>query len=393
MFSEKVVNNLSRSSWIRAMFEEGARLVEKYGADKVYDYSLGNPYAEPPAEVVESLKKHVLSDEKGLHRYMNNAGFTEVREKVAKSLEKESGVELSSENIIMTVGAAGGLNVVLKALLNHGEEVIVFAPYFVEYNFYTDNHGGKIVVVPSDTSTFEPDLNALEESITPNTKAMIINTPNNPTGVVYSEEKLKHIAEVISRKEKEYGTTIFVISDQPYSEIIYDNVKLPSILSTFNNSIIVNSFSKSLGLAGERIGYIAASSRINDINIFMNALSFCNRTLGFVNAPALFQKVVGDAIDAKVDIEEYKIRRDFLYENLTRLGFECVKPQGAFYLFPKALIDDDVEFAKRAIKYNLLLVPGSGFGCPGYFRMSYCVDFDMIKNSISAFENLVKEFK
>lgn len=393
MFSEKVVNNLSRSSWIRAMFEEGARLAEKYGADKVYDYSLGNPYAEPPAEVVSSLKNHILSDEKGLHRYMNNAGFTEVREKVAKSLEKESGVELSSENIVMTVGAAGGLNVVLKALLNPGEEVIVFAPYFVEYNFYTDNHGGKTVVVPPNTSTFEPDLNALEESITSKTKAMIINTPNNPTGVVYSEEKLKDIAEIIARKEKEYNTTIFVISDQPYSEILYDDIKLPSTLAIFNNSIIVNSFSKSLGLAGERIGYIAASSRIKDIEMLMNALAFCNRTLGFVNAPALFQKVVGDAIDARVEIEEYKMRRDFLYENLTKLGFECVKPQGAFYLFPKALIDDDVEFAKRAIKHNLLLVPGSGFGCPGYFRLSYCVDFDMIKNSISAFEKLAKEFK
>ncbi len=393
MFSEKVVNNLSRSSWIRAMFEEGARLAEKYGADKVYDYSLGNPYAEPPAEVVSSLKNHILSDEKGLHRYMNNAGFTEVREKVAKSLEKESGVKLSSENIVMTVGAAGGLNVVLKALLNPGEEVIVFAPYFVEYNFYTDNHGGKTVVVPPNTSTFEPDLNALEESITSKTKAMIINTPNNPTGVVYSEEKLKDIAEIIARKEKEYNTTIFVISDQPYSEILYDDIKLPSTLAIFNNSIIVNSFSKSLGLAGERIGYIAASSRIKDIEMLMNALAFCNRTLGFVNAPALFQKVVGDAIDARVEIEEYKMRRDFLYENLTKLGFECVKPQGAFYLFPKALIDDDVEFAKRAIKHNLLLVPGSGFGCPGYFRLSYCVDFDMIKNSISAFEKLAKEFK
>lgn len=393
MFSEKVVNNLSRSSWIRAMFEEGARLAEKYGADKVYDYSLGNPYAEPPAEVVSSLKNHILSDEKGLHRYMNNAGFTEVREKVAKSLEKESGVELSSENIVMTVGAAGGLNVVLKALLNPGEEVIVFAPYFVEYNFYTDNHGGKTVVVPPNTSTFEPDLNALEKSITSKTKAMIINTPNNPTGVVYSEEKLKDIAEIIARKEREYNTTIFVISDQPYSEILYDGIKLPSTLAIFNNSIIVNSFSKSLGLAGERIGYIAASSRIKDIEMLMNALAFCNRTLGFVNAPALFQKVVGDAIDARVEIEEYKMRRDFLYGNLTKLGFECVKPQGAFYLFPKALIDDDVEFAKRAIKHNLLLVPGSGFGCPGYFRLSYCVDFDMIKNSISAFEKLAKEFK
>ena len=392
MFSEKIVNNLSRSSWIRAMFEEGAKLAEKYGADKVYDFSLGNPYAEPPTEVMESLKKYILNNEKGIHRYMNNAGYPEVREKIAKSLQKESGVELSADNIVMTVGAAGGLNVVLKAIINPEEEVIVFAPYFVEYNFYADNHGGKTVVVPPDVSTFEPDLNAFEKSITTKTKALIINNPNNPTGVIYSEEKLKNIAEIIVKKEKEYGTTIFVLSDQPYSEIIYDGAKVPSMLSIFSNAIVVNSFSKSLGLAGERIGYIAASSRIKDIALLMNALTFCNRTLGFVNAPGLFQKVVCDSLEARVDTEAYKKRRDFLYENLTRLGFECVKPQGAFYLFPKALIDDDVEFIKRALKYNLLLVPGSGFGCPGYFRISYCVKFDMIENSISAFEKLAKEF-
>lgn len=392
MFSEKVVNNLSRSSWIRAMFEEGAKLAEKYGADKVYDFSLGNPYTEPPTEVMESLKKYIVNNEKGIHRYMNNAGYPEVREKIAKSLQKESGVELSADNIVMTVGAAGGLNVVLKAIINPEEEVIVFAPYFVEYNFYADNHGGKTVVVQPDVSTFEPDLNAFEKSITTKTKALIINNPNNPTGVIYSEEKLKNIAEIIAKKEKEYGTTIFVLSDQPYSEIIYDGAKVPSMLSIFSNAIVVNSFSKSLGLAGERIGYIAASSRIKDIALLMNALTFCNRTLGFVNAPGLFQKVVCDSLEARVGTEAYKKRRDFLYENLTRLGFECVKPQGAFYLFPKALIDDDVEFIKRALKYNLLLVPGSGFGCPGYFRISYCVKFDMIENSISAFENLAKEF-
>jgi Aspartate/tyrosine/aromatic aminotransferase len=392
MFSEKIVNNLSRSSWIRAMFEEGAKLAEKYGADNVYDFSLGNPYAEPPKEVTESLKKYILNDEKGIHRYMNNAGYPEVRGKIAESLQRESGVQLSVDNIVMTVGAAGGLNVVLKAILNDDEEVIVFAPYFVEYNFYADNHGGKTVVVPPDVTTFEPDLIAFEESITPKTKALIINNPNNPTGVIYSEEKLKSIAEIIVKKEKEYGTTIFVLSDQPYSEIIYDGAKVPSMLAIFNNAIIVNSFSKSLGLAGERIGYIAASSRIKDIDVLMNALTFCNRTLGFVNAPGLFQKVVSDSLGAKVETEEYKKRRDFLYENLTRLGFECVKPQGAFYLFPKAFIEDDVEFVKRAIKYNLLLVPGSGFGCPGYFRISYCVKFDMIEKSISAFEKLAKEF-
>ncbi|MBM7869558.1 aspartate aminotransferase [Clostridium pascui] len=392
MFSKKIINNLDKASWIRAMFEEGEKLSKKYGADKVYDFSLGNPYAEPPVEVMESLKKYILNSEKGIHRYMNNAGYPKVREKIAKFLQKQSNIELSANNVVMTVGAAGGLNVVLKAILNNEEEVIVFAPYFVEYNFYVDNHGGRTVVVSPDKSNFEPNLSDFQNSITKNTKALIINNPNNPTGVVYSEEKLKYIAEIIEKKEKEYGTTIFVISDQPYGEIVYDGTKVPSMFSIFNNAIIVNSFSKSLGLAGERIGYIAASSKIKDINLLMSALSFCNRTLGFVNAPGLFQKVVCDSLGAKIDIEEYKKRRDFLYENLTRIGFECVKPQGAFYLFPKALIDDDVEFVKRALKYNLLLVPGSGFGCPGYFRISYCVQFDMIENSISAFEKLAEEF-
>jgi aspartate aminotransferase len=282
---------------------------------------------------------------------------------------------------------------VLKSILNPSEEVIVFAPYFVEYNFYVENHGGRTVVVKPDTSTFEPNLEAFEKSITPNTKAIIINNPNNPTGVVYSEATLKKIEEILVKKEKEYGTTIFVISDQPYCEIVYDNTRVANLLSIFKNAIIVNSFSKSLGLAGERIGYIAASNKIEDINTLMSAFSFCNRTLGFVNAPGLFQRVVADSINAKVDVSEYEKRRNFLHENLTSLGFECVKPQGAFYLFPKALIEDDVEFVKRAMKYNLLLVPGTGFGCPGYFRMSYCVKFDMIERSIPAFEKLVAEFK
>ncbi|AOY74968.1 pyridoxal phosphate-dependent aminotransferase [Clostridium formicaceticum] len=393
MISEKIVNNLSRSSWIRAMFEEGAKLAQKYGADKVYDFSLGNPYAEPPVEVTEALKKYVLSEEKGLHRYMNNAGFPEVREKIAKSLKNQSGVTLTQQNVVMTVGAAGGLNVVLKSILNPEEEVIVFAPYFVEYSFYADNHGGKTVVVPPDVTTFEPDLRAFEDAITPKTKAVIINNPNNPTGVIYREEKLRAIAEVIERKEKEYNATIFVISDEPYGEIVYDNFKVPSILSIFKNGIIINSFSKSLGLAGERIGYIAVSSKIEKVDMLVDALTFCNRTLGFVNAPGLFQKVVGDALEAKVDVEAYKKRRDFLYDHFTRLGFECVKPQGAFYLFPKAFMEDDIAFVKRALKYNLLLVPGTGFGCPGYFRISYCVKFDMIENSIDAFAKLAAEFK
>jgi aspartate aminotransferase len=393
MFSKKIVKNLEKSSWIRAMFEEGNRLAKIYGADKVYDFSLGNPFGEPPEEVQESLKKHILSGELGTHKYMSNAGYPEVCEKIAKSLEKESKVALTGENVVMTVGAAGGLNVVFKALLNEGEEVIVFAPYFVEYNSYVDNCGGKTVVVPPDTLTFQPNLEELKKAITPNTKAIIINSPNNPTGVIYSEETLIEMCKIIQAKEKKLGNTIFIISDEPYNKIVYDGVKIPSVLHIFKNSIIVNSFSKSLGLAGERIGYIAASSNIEDVNTLMKAFAYCNRTLGFVNAPGLFQKVVSDSLDVETDVEDYKAKRDFLYDNLIRLGFECIKPQGAFYLFPKALIDDEVKFAKIATKYNILLVPGSGFGCPGYFRISYCVNFDMIKNSIAAFEELVKEFK
>ncbi|MGI6448765.1 MAG: pyridoxal phosphate-dependent aminotransferase [Desulfitobacteriia bacterium] len=392
MFSEKIIGNLERSSWIRAMFEEGTRLAAIHGADKVYDFSLGNPFDEPPREVMAAMQKYVSGEIKGVHRYMSNAGFPEVRAKIARALQQESGVELTAEHVVMTVGAAGGLNVVLKSLLNPGEEVLIFAPYFMEYNFYVDNHGGKVVLVPPDTSTFEPDLQALEKLITQKTKAMIINTPNNPTGVVYSEETLKKIAQILTAKEEEFGTSIYVLSDQPYAEIIFDKIKMPSLLAIFKNGIIVNSFSKSLGLAGERIGYIAVSSKIKDVEVLINALGFCNRTLGFVNAPALFQKVVGDALEAKVNIEDYRQKRDYLYENLTKLGFSIVKPQGAFYFFPKALIPDDIEFVRRAVKYNILLVPGSGFSCPGYFRLSYCVSMDTIINSMPAFEQLAKEF-
>lgn len=393
MFSEKIIKNLERSSWIRVMFEEGSRLAKIHGADKVYDFSLGNPFGEPPAEVQESLKKHILSGQPGLHKYMSNAGYPDVRDRIAKKIEVESGVGLTGDNIVMTVGAAGGLNIVMKSLLNEGEEVVVFAPYFVEYNSYVDNSGGKTVVVPANTPSFQPNLDELKKAISPKTKAVIINSPNNPTGVVYSENSLKEMAAIIEGKEKEYGSTIFIVSDEPYSKVVYDGVKVPPVMSIFKNAIIVDSYSKSLGLAGERIGYIAASSNIENISTLMNALTYCNRTLGFVNAPALFQKVVADSLNTEVDVEDYKAKRDYLYDNLTRIGFECAKPQGAFYLFPKALISNDVEFVKAATKYNLLLVPGSGFGCPGYFRISYCVKFDTVENSIPAFEKLAESFK
>lgn len=393
MFSKKIVDNLSRSSWIRAMFEEGEKLRKIHGAENVYDFSIGNPEVEPPIAVVEKLKQLVSSTNPGKHRYMANAGYTDVREKVAEYLKNTTGTPLSFENIIMTCGAAGGLNVVLKSILNPDEEVIILAPYFVEYLTYIDNHGGKPVIVQADTSTFQPNVKQLEAAITQKTKAIIINTPNNPSGVVYSEEILKEISKLLEQKEKEYSTTIFVLSDEPYAKITYDGIEVPSMLNIFKNSIIVNSFSKSLALPGERIGYIAANPSINDVNLLISAMVYCNRVLGYVNAPALMQKVIADTIGEGVNVEEYKKKRDLLYNHLISLGFSCIKPEGAFYLFPKALIDDDIEFAKRAVKYNLLLVPGTGFGCPGFFRLSYAVSLKTVENSLPAFTELAKEFK
>lgn len=393
MLSQNIQNKISKSSWIRAMFEQGEKLRKLYGPEKVYDFSLGNPDYEPPQEVQDALIKYVTGETAGLHKYMNNAGYPEIREKIAKRTGEESGLPLTSNHIIMTCGAAGGLNVVLKSILNPGDEVIALAPYFVEYGFYAENHGGKLVVVPTDPATFQPSIAALEQAITPKTKALIINSPNNPTGVIYSEAVLTQVAGLLARKEQEFGSQILVISDEPYSKIVYDNAKVPNILSIFPNSAVVNSYSKSLALPGERIGYIAVNPQIKDVELLISGLIFANRTLGFVNAPSLFQKVIGDSLDVAVNTDEYKRRRDYLYSHLTELGFTCVKPEGAFYLFPKALIPDDVEFAQRALKYNLLIVPGSGFGCPGYFRLAYCVSMETIKNSISAFKALAEEFR
>lgn len=392
MLSQKVVQSLSNASWIRAMFEEGEKLRKLHGDDKVFDFTLGNPDPEPPESVRESLKKIILEEKPGIHRYMSNAGYVDVRQKVAESINSETGLYLSSQHVIMTCGAAGGLNVVLKTILNPNEEVIIFAPYFAEYIFYVDNHGGKIVVVPPEKDSFEPDLKALENSINKNTKAVIVNSPNNPSGYVYSEETLAKIAKILAQKEKEYDSTIFVLSDEPYKKLVYDGVKPPSILNLFKNSFVINSFSKSLSLPGERIGYIAVNPGIKDVDLLIGGLVFCNRTLGYVNAPSLFQMAIAQSLDEAVDVDVYKVRRDMMYDSLVKFGFSCIKPQGAFYLFPKSPIADDVGFIKHALKYNLLLVPGKGFGCPGYFRIAYCVSHETIKNSLPAFEALAKDF-
>lgn len=392
MLSTKIKENLGKSSFIRAMFEEGEKLRKLYGADKVFDFSIGNPDIEPPEIVKEALKKAVMDDRPKLHGYMSNAGFADVRASIAARLAKETDASVSFENIVMTCGAGGALNVVLKTLLNPGDEVIVLSPYFVEYLFYIDNHGGKSVIVQTDPATFQPDPNKIYEAISQKTKAIIINSPHNPTGVVYSEAVLKKMAEKLTAREKEFGTSICVISDEPYGKIVYDNVKVPPVFNIFKNSIVVDSFSKSLSLPGERIGYIAANPIIENVQLLMDGLIFANRTLGYVNAPALFQRILPESLNAVVEVEEYKKRRDLLYDNLLISGYECIKPEGAFYLFPKSLIPDDAEFCRRAMKYNLVIVPGKGFGCPGHFRIAYCVNINIIKNSLPAFEALAKEF-
>ncbi|MFA6308655.1 MAG: pyridoxal phosphate-dependent aminotransferase [Clostridia bacterium] len=393
MFSKKMVQSIGSSSMIRAMFEEGERLRKLYGADKVYDFSIGNPDTEPPQSVRDAIIKYASSNEPGEHRYMSNAGYSNVRKTIAESISKNSGISISDNNVVMTCGAAGGLNVSLKAILNPDDEVVVIAPFFMEYLSYIDNNNGKSVVIEADTDTFEPNFTQLIEKITKKTKAVIINSPNNPTGIVYSEKILTHLNDILLLKGKEFNTTIFVLSDEPYSKIVYDSVTVPSVLKFIKNSIIVNSFSKSLALPGERIGYIAVSPLIDDHQTLSDIMVICNRILGFVNAPALFQKVVASTINEGVNVREYQNKRDLLFNGLIDIGFECIKPQGAFYLFPKSLIADDVEFTKRASKYNLLFVPGSGFGCPGYFRLAYCVNIKTIENSLPSFRSLYEEFK
>ncbi|AEV69131.1 pyridoxal phosphate-dependent aminotransferase [Acetivibrio clariflavus] len=392
MLSQEIVNNLSHSSWIRAMFEEGEKLRKIHGKDNVFDFTLGNPDPEPPKEVKDALKNIVLDAQPGMHGYMSNAGYQDVRQKIADRISSDTGLSFSTDHILMTCGAAGGLNVVLRSILNPGEEVLILAPFFAEYIFYVSNHGGKTVIIPPSKDSFDPDLDALKNSITEKTKAIIINSPNNPSGHIYSEETLNKIFDILKSKEKQFNSTIFVLSDEPYVKLVYDDTDVPSILKLYDNSFVINSFSKSLSLPGERIGYIAVNPKMQDVDLVISCLAFCNRTLGFVNAPALFQKVIGAALDSSVDVNIYKERRDTLYNKLVSLGFSCIKPKGAFYLFPKSPIEDDVAFIKSAVKYNLLLVPGKGFGTPGYFRISYCVSLDTIKNSFPAFEALAKEY-
>jgi aspartate aminotransferase len=393
MFSEKVINSLSRSSLIRAMFEEGEKLRKIHGAENVYDFSLGNPSVEPPKAVKDAIIEVVNSENANLvHGYMNNSGYEDVRETIAAYINRNYDTAFHCENIVMTVGAAGGLNVIFKTLLNPGDEVITFAPFFGEYRNYVSNFDGKLVIVSPDTSTFQPNLSEFETKITPNTKAVIVNTPNNPTGVVYSEETILALAKILEKKQAEFNTSIYLIADEPYRELVYDGVTIPYLTKYYRNTIVGYSYSKSLSLPGERIGYLVIPGEIDDYSDIAAGVNVANRILGFVNAPSLIQRVVAKCLDSEVDVSIYNKNRELLYHNLTDFGYTCVKPQGAFYLFVKTPLEDDVAFCIAAKKHNILIVPGISFGCPGYCRIAYCVDYKTIENSLPGFKALAKEY-
>lgn len=394
MISTKMEQLVKNSSAIRAMFEEGKKLAAEVGAENVFDFSLGNPSAEPPKEVRDAMLS-VLTEENPsmVHGYMNNSGYEDVRAKVAESLNRRFETAFTERNILMTVGAAGGLNVILKTLLNPGDEVIVFSPYFGEYNNYISNFDGKVVAISPNTVDFQPNLREFAQKISEKTKAVIINSPNNPTGVVYSERTIMALSEIMYKAQDAFDTSIYLISDEPYRELVYDGIKVPYLTNYYENTIVGYSYSKSLSLPGERIGYLVLPDELDGFEDIVSAANVANRILGFVNAPSLLQRAIGKCVDATVDVEIYNKNRELLYEQLTRMGYEMVKPQGAFYLFVKALEEDDRAFSERAKKYNLLLVPGSSFGCPGYVRLAYCVEYDMIKRALPAFEKLVEEYK
>lgn len=393
MIAEKMIPFVQNNSAIRTMFEEGNRLKKQYGADKVYDFSLGNPSVPAPDCVREAIVDLANNEDPViLHGYMNNAGFEDVRETIAQSLNRRFGTDFFAKNLIMTVGAASGLNVILKTVLNPGEEVIVFAPYFLEYGAYVKNYDGKLVEISPDTETFQPDLEELERKITANTRAVIVNSPHNPTGVIYSEDTIKALAAILEKKQKEYGSVIYLISDEPYRELAYDGAKVPYLTKYYKNTVVGYSYSKSLSLPGERIGYLVIPDDLEDSETVIAAAGIANRILGSVNAPSLMQKVIARCVDAEVDVAAYDKNRLALYNGLTACGFQCIKPQGAFYLFVKSPVADEKEFCEAGKKYNILMVPGSSFACPGYVRLAYCVSYETIINSLPEFKKLAAEF-
>jgi aspartate aminotransferase len=390
--SKKVRGFISQSSWIRKMFEEGNRLKKQYGAENVFDFSIGNPSVEPPLEFTKALRQVTSEDISGIHGYMSNAGYFETRAAVAAFLRKEHGVPLGTDHVIMTCGAAGALNVICKVILEPGDEVLIPKPCFMEYRFYVDNAGGVAAFVKSDAD-FSLDLGAIRNAITERTKIVLINSPNNPTGKVYDAVSIRGLSELLEDGSRKYGRDIYLVSDEPYREIVYDGVTVPSILAAYKNSMIASSYSKSLSLAGERIGYLAVNPAMSDTEEVVSGLILYNRTLGFVNAPALMQRVIAKIQGVTVDVGQYRKKRELLCDGLSYIGYEFTKPEGTFYLFPRTPIDDDIEFVRALTKRKILTVPGSGFGWPGHFRIAFCVDDATIVNSMKGFEETFKEYR
>lgn len=389
MISAKMEALVKNGSAIRAMFEDGKIMSERYGRENIFDFSLGNPSIAPP----ESVKKAIINivntePETLIHGYMSNSGYDEVRSLIASKLNKKYGLNLSENNIIMTVGAAGGLNTVFKTILEPGDEVVLTAPYFGEYNNYIANFDGVPVVISPKTDNFGINFEELENKITKKTRAMIINSPCNPTGAIYDDKDITRLSNILDKKQKEYGKPIYLISDEPYREIVFDGTEIPYILNYYENSFVCYSFSKSLSIPGERIGYITVSEKIDGFSEMTEALSVANRILGYVNAPSLFQKVIARCFDDTSDISVYKENKNILYNGLTKMGYKCVEPRGTFYMFPKCFIADDKEFCRKAKDYRLIIVPGSTFACSGYFRISYCVDKEVALNSLESFKML-----
>ena len=390
--SNKIRGFMEKGSWIRKMFEEGIALKQQYGDENVFDLSLGNPVMNPPERFYEELKKISESPIDGMHRYMPNAGLTETRTAVAKGLSNETGLSFTANEIVMTCGAGGALNVIMKTLLDPGEEFVIFAPFFVEYNFYADNHGGSCKVVPPDEN-FLPDMEVFRSSINSKTRGVLINSPNNPSGIIYGDETLSEMCRIIKEKEVEFGTEIYLVSDEPYRKIIFDNLEYTHIFKYHDRSVVATSHSKDLALPGERIGYIAVNPSCPDIEELVDGLVFCNRTLGFVNAPALIQHLIAHLQDTTIDVRIYEKKRDYLYKELTNMGYSLIKPQGAFYMFPKSPIEDDVQFSEELKENRVLVVPGSGFGLPGYFRISYCMEDATIQGSLEGLEKTILKYR
>ena len=389
--SDKIRDSIEKSSWIRKMFEEGARLKAEFGADNVYDFSLGNPDLEPPAEFFNVLNNISSSRIAGIHGYMPNSGFTDVRNSVAAKIKKEHQLDLDGNSVVMTCGAAGGMNIIMKTILDPGDEVIVIKPFFAEYGFYISNHQGVMVQVESSPD-FSINIDNIKKVITDKTRAVIINSPNNPTGKIYTESDIENLAALLSSKTPS-GRPIFLVSDEPYREIVYDGKKASPVLSKYKNTFVVSSYSKSLSLPGERIGYVAVNPQMTDHDLVMGGLNLSNRILGFVNAPALMQRIVSQLNNVSVAVDVYKKRRDLFINGLREAGYSFSDPEGAFYLFVKTPSDDDVDFVRHLQKYNILAVPGVGFGGPGYFRLAYCVSEDIIKRAIPKFKEALSTYR